>query len=168
MITLVAVTGLYYDVEGHKKAIKKSCEGIEFGAVKIIMDNKVKNIDDWNKAIFYDLGNYIQTDYALLIHDNGFVVNPESWNPKWLEYDYCGSPFPLPNELDKVSYRDYNGKVQRVGNSVGLRSKKLLDLPKRLNLEWKSFHGYFNEDGAVSVNYRHIFEANGCKYMSFE
>src|SRR3990167_5668021 len=74
----------------------------------------------------------------------------------------------LKESCKGISFRDVNGKIQRVGNSVGLRSKKLLDLPKKLNLEWKSFHGYFNEDGAISVNYRHIFEANGCKYMPFE
>jgi len=154
------------DREGHQKALDKSCEGIEFGAVKLIWEPKIKNIDDWNRAIVYDLGEHVDTDYAILIHADGYVINPELWNDKWLEYDYCGAPFPLPQ--DDFSYRDINGVVQRVGNSVGLRSKKLMDLPKKLGMEWKSFHGFFNEDGYISVNMRHVFEENGCKFMPFE
>lgn len=163
-VTLIALTNK--DFEAHKRAIDKSCEGIEFATTKIIFDSSIDSISKWNKAIFYDLGDYVQTDYALLVHNNGFVVHPECWKDEWLNYDFCGSPFPLPQ--DEVSYRDINGVVQRVGNSVGLRSKKLLDLPKKLGLEWKSFHGWDNEDGAITVNYRHIFEENGCKFMPFE
>ena len=163
-VTIICVTGR--DAEAHIKALEKSCEGINFGDVKMIYQPTIKSIDDWSQKIFYDLGDYVQTSHALLIHSNGYVVHPECWRDEWLKYDFAGSPFPLPS--DDFSYRDIYGKIQRVGNSVGLRSKKLLDLPKKLDIEWKSFHGFFNEDGAVSVNYRHIFEANGCTYMPFE
>jgi len=163
-ITLIALTNR--DFEGHKKAIDKSCEGIEFGGIKLIWDEKIDSISKWNYEVFYNLGDYIQTDYALLIHNNGYVVHPECWKDEWLQYDFAGSPFPIPQ--DNYSYRDINGVLQRVGNSVGLRSKKLMQLPKKLGIEWKKFHGWDNEDGAISVNYRHIFEKNGCKFMPFE
>lgn len=148
-----------------QNALDYSSRFIEFGAVKnIIID--AKNIDEWNKAVVFDLGQYIETDYALLIHPDGFIVNPELWNPDWMKYDFIGAPFPLPK--DNFSYRDVNGKIQRVGNSVSLRSKKLLDLPKKINMEWKPFHGFYNEDGYISVNMRHIFEENGCVFAPFE
>lgn len=162
-VTLIAVTGK--DIEGHKRALKYSCEGIKFGYVKLV-EKTFATIDDWNKYIFYNLTDHVETDFCLLIHADGFIINPKKWNFKWLDYDYCGSPWPLPT--DDFSYRDKNGVIQRVGNSVGLRSKKLLDIPKKLNIPWKSFHGYTNEDGAICVNYRHIFEENGCKFMPFE
>jgi hypothetical protein len=95
----------------------------------------------------------------LLIHDNGFVVNPDSWKDEFLNYDYIGAPWPLPN--DNFSYRDINGNLIRQGNSVSLRSKKLLDVPNKLNLEWKPFHGYTNEDGYICVNYRHKYLKKG-------
>ena len=119
---------------------------IEFGAVKNIIVN-TQTIDEWNRAIVFDLGDYIETDYALLVHPDGGIAEADMWNDKWLEYDFIGSPFPLPS--DDFSYRDINGNMQRVGNSVSLRSKKLLQLPKKINMEWKPFHGFYNEDGYV-------------------
>ena len=160
-VTIIALTGK--NVESHERALEYSCKGIEFGDAKVVYDSNIKNIDDWNHAVVFNLGQYVYTDYALLIHDNGFVVNPECWNDKWLEYDYCGSPWPLP--VDDYSYKDINGVVQRVGNSVGLRSKKLLDIPRKIEMPWASFYGNTNEDGAICVNYRHLFEKEGCKFM---
>ena len=122
----------------------------------------MSNIDEWNYSTIYNLPKYIQTDFCLLIHDDGFVVNPEQWQDEFLNYDYIGAPFPIPQ--DDFSYRDINNNLIRVGNSVSLRSKKLLDTPINLNLEWKSFHGYYNEDGFICVNYRHKYIENGCKF----
>jgi len=162
-VTLICITSV--DREGHQTALDESCREIEFGDVKLIWRPDIKNIEQWNKVIVYELGDYVETDYALLIHADGEIINPQSWRDEWLEYDYAGSPFPLPT--DDYSYRDINGKIQRVGNSVGLRSKKLMDLPKKIGMEWKSFHGYFNEDGFISVNMRHVFEEHGCRFMPF-
>ena len=162
-VTLIAFTGK--NIEGHQKALEYSQRGIEFGAVKLI-NSPSKSIDEWCKKIVYDLGSHVETDFAILVHDDGFVVNSEMWNPDWLQYDFVGAPFPLPK--DDFSYRDVNGKIQRVGNSVSLRSKKLLDLPKKLGMEWKPFHGFYNEDGYISVNMRHVFEEHGCKFAPFE
>lgn len=165
-ITLIALTGLYYKAEEHKKAIEKCCEGIEFGAVKVICDLGIKTVDDWNRRIIYDLWKYVDTDYAFLFHHDGIIINPHLWQDKWFEYDYCGAPWPLPN--DAYSYRDIYGNIQRVGNSVGLRSRKLLKMPTDLNLEWKPYFGFTHEDGFLCCHNRHILEANGCKFMPFE
>jgi len=35
-------------------------------------------------------------------------------------------------------------------------------------MEWKPFHGYWHEDGYISVNMRHVFEDNGCRFGTFE
>ena len=148
-----------------QKALDYSSKGIEFGAVKNIIV-PTNTIDEWNRAVVFDLGDYIDTDFALLIHPDGGVGEPQLWRDKWLQYDFVGSPFPLPN--DNFSYRDINGKIQRVGNSVSLRSKKLMQLPKKVGMEWKPFHGYWNEDGYISVSMRHIFEKHGCKFAPFE
>lgn len=165
-VTLVAMTGIGYKVNEHVEAIKKSCEGIEFGEVKLIQLGSITNIDSWNKAVIYELPKYITTDFCILIHHDGYICNPICWNPDWLNYDFIGAPFPLPN--DSFSYRDITGKIQRVGNSVSLRSKKLLELSLERNLEWKSFHGYTNEDGFISVNYRHVYEEAGMKFAPLD
>jgi len=147
--------------EQQQKALDYSSKDIEFGAIKNIII-KADTIDEWNRAVVFDLGDYIDTDFALLIHPDGFVVHPEEWSNAFLNYDFIGAPFPLPT--DDFSYRDINGEIQRVGNSVSIRSKRLLRLPKKLGMEWKSFHGFYNEDGYISVNMRHIFENYNCKF----
>ena len=156
-ITLIAITGLGYKTEEHIRALKKSCEWIEFGAVKLIQLAEIFDIDTWNKAMIYELPKYVETSHCLLVHDDGYVIHPELWNDEWLKLDFIGAPFPLPR--DDFSYRDEEGELQRVGNSVSLRSKKLLD--RAAQCEWKSFHGFYNEDGFISVNHRKEFEREG-------
>jgi len=174
-VTLIALTSVR--IPETIKALEFSCQGVNFGKVKLASDikpdnlpdfiiheytEKSSNIDEWNYNIIYNLSKHIDTEFALLIHDNGFVVNPDSWKDEFLKYDYIGAPWPLPS--DTFSYRDNTNNVIRVGNSVSLRSKKLLDVPIKLNLEWKPFHGFTNEDGFICVNYRHKYLEEGCKF----
>jgi hypothetical protein len=178
-VTLIAFTSVKIDKT--IKALEHSCKGIKFGAVKLVSDikpdnlpspieheycDKMSNIDEWNYAVIYKLGKYIETEFAILIHDDGFIVNPDSWRPEFLDYDYIGAPWPLPK--DDFSYRDITGEIIRVGNSVSLRSKKLIDLPVKINLEWKPFHGYYNEDGFICVNNRHVYKEHGMKFADID
>lgn len=180
-VTLVAMATR--NVEETLSGMEYSCRGVKFGAVKLLSHfsppgmsripglefsriGKVKDIDEWSRQIIYDLGAHIKTEFALLVHADGFVVNPSSWRKEFLDYDYIGAPWPLPT--DDFSYRDVNGNIVRVGNSVSLRSKRLLDLPVKLNLPWEPFHGYYNEDGFICVKNKHIYEANGMKFAPLE
>ena len=178
-VTLIALTSVR--IPQTIKALEYSCRGIKFGKVKLASDiipddlpsfiqheftPKSGNIDEWNYNIIYNLPKHVDTEFALLIHDNGFVVNPESWKDEFLNYDYIGAPWPLPK--DNFSYRDIDNNLIRVGNSVSIRSKKLLDVPIKYNLEWKPFHSFTNEDGFICVNYRHKYIEDGCKFADLE
>ena len=178
-ITLIALTSV--KIPQTIKALEYSCREIKFGDVKLASDikpdnlpsyikheytPKSSNIDEWNYNIIYNLPKHVETEFCILIQDNGFVVNANSWRDEFLNYDYIGAPWPIPN--DNFSYRDINGELIRQGNSVSLRSKKLLDVPNKLNLEWKPFHGYTNEDGFICVNYRHKYVEQGCKFADID
>jgi hypothetical protein len=178
-ITLIALTSVR--IPQTIQALEYSCRNIKFGDVKIASDikpenlptyikheftEKSSNIDEWNYNIIYNLPKHVDTDYAILIHDNGFIVNPQSWRDDFLDYDYIGAPFPLPT--DDISYRDIHGNIIRQGNSVSLRSKKLLDVANNINLEWKSFYGYTNEDGFICAHYRHKYIEQGCKFADID
>lgn len=178
-ITLVLMSSV--KISQSIQALEYSSKDIEFGAVKLISDIKpttlpngithehierISDIDSWNYSIIYKLGNYINTEFAILIHDDGYIVNADSWRDEFLNYDYIGAPWPLPQ--DNFSFRDKNNKLIRVGNSVSLRSKKLIDLPNKLNLPWRDFHGYYNEDGFICTGYRHIYEEHGMKYADID
>lgn len=178
-VTLASATSV--NVDRTIKALKKSCEEIKFSEVMLLTDKKVYNENmsiinipemdyiQYSHFITYELYKYIKTDYVLIIQEDGFVINPGQWDNKFLQYDYIGAPFPIPNPQDTISYRDPFNNLIRVGNGgFSLRSKKLLSLPTELNLEWKPYFGYWNEDGFFSVHNRHIFENNGCKFAPLE
>lgn len=162
-VTLVAVTDI--DRKGCWEALERSSEGIEWGCVTLLTP-ELGSIDAWNKFIVYELHKYVTTEFAMLVHADGYVINPQAWNQKFLEYDYVGAPWPLPR--DSYSYRTPAGEVIRIGNSVSLRSKKLLELPTKLGLEWKSYYGNTNEDGFICVHNREILEEHGVRFAPIE
>jgi len=174
-VTLVSVTSV--NVDRTINALKYSMNGIAFNEVLLLTDKnvshdeikicKIEELDyiNYSRFIVYELHKHINTDFALIIQDDGFVTNPEKWDDLFLDYDYIGAPFPIPEESDNISYRDPFGNLIRVGNGgFSLRSKKLLSLPTELNLEWKPYFGYYNEDGFFAVHNRHLLEENGCKF----
>lgn len=167
-VTLIAISGIGHKSNENAQALIKSQEGIEYGAVKYIQLGEIKDIDSWNKAVIYELPKYIETDFCLLVHGDGYVIRPDLWNPDWLNYDYIGAPWPLPYPTDTVSYKDKNGVLRRVGNSVSLRSKRLLNLPNELKMPWKPYFGFTNEDGFICVNNVHLYEERGMKIAPLE
>ena len=142
----------------------KSCEQIDFGAVKIIVDLKCNSIDEWNRKIIYDLPKYVDTSHALLIHQDGYVIHPELWKDEWLGLDYIGSPWPLPQ--DGYSYRDEWGTIVRVGNGVSLRSKKLMDLVATRPMVYH--YNNNNEDGQICCWNRQWLISQGCKFATLD
>lgn len=163
-VTLIALTSL--DFEGHKLAVDKSCEGIEWGDVKIVWDEKITSIDEWNYKIVFELWKYVSTPFAMLIHADGYVKDASKWQPEFLNYDYIGAPWPLPT--DDYSYRDTRGNIVRVGNSVSIRSYEMLYMPYYLSLDWKPYYGNTNEDGFLTCHNRHLLEEQGTKFAPIE
>ena len=174
-ITLVAMTSV--NIPETIKAIEYSCKDIEFGSVKLISHevpsnlpaniefnhiDRISNIDEWNYAIVYKLHEYIKTDFAILIHDDGFIVNPSSWRNEFLKYDYIGAPWGHNHLLDR------DGNPVKVGNSVSLRSKKLMEIPSKFNMPWMKYDNNYNEDTQICVWNRNLFLDNGIKYADFD
>jgi hypothetical protein len=139
---------------------------VRFGSAKIIWDDTIRSIDDWNYKVIFELHQYVQTPYALLFHADGYVINPEAWREDFLGYDYIGAPWPLP--MDTYSYRTPKGELVRVGNSVSLRSLELLRLPQRLGLEWRSYYGNTNEDGFLCVHNRDTLKDHGIRFAPLD
>lgn len=162
-VTLIGLTD--YRVDEHLKAIEESSKGIEWGGVKLVYDEGIKHdVNNWNYKVIYELPKYVSTPFAFLFHADGYVIHPELWRPEWLAYDYIGAPWPLPT--DDYSYRDESGDLVRVGNSVSLRSKKLMDLIA--TRPWRSYYGNTHEDGFISCHHRKWLESEGCKFAPLE
>ena len=184
-VTLLAMTSV--KIKETIKAMQYSMKGIDFAEVVLITHrkplflpkeitykhiDKLDHIDRFNYETVYHMGDYVNTEYALLVHYDGFVVHPEMWQDEFLKYDYIGSPWPLPKEGDTTTFRDIHGNICRVGNSVSLRSKRLMDFPRKANVPWvgeeKDGFVYYNEDGFICCKIRHLLEAEGMQIAPLE
>jgi hypothetical protein len=96
------------------------------------------------------------------------------WSDDFLNWDYIGAPWNIRDD----AYIDPFGHHQRVGNGgFNLRSKKVLDLPRIVDIPWNvnesDFYrhmsaGNYAEDGNICVHNRHIFEGHGVKFAPLE
>lgn len=179
-VTLVAVSSVHmYETV---RALLYSMKDIEFGEVLLLSHQKpfylpetihfkkidrLCNVDDYSHFCVYRLGDYINTEYALIVHHDGFVVNPQSWREDFFDYDYIGSPWPLPK--DEKRYRDEQGNIVRVGNGVSLRSKRLMLFPGQAGLKWeKTDSGDYNEDCFICCKNKLLLESEGFRFAPLE
>tara|TARA_B100001250_G_scaffold294724_1_gene256314 strand:- start:267 stop:986 length:720 start_codon:yes stop_codon:yes gene_type:complete len=144
----------------------------------ILVEEQVRpltNIDEYNEYILYHLYKHIDTDYCLTIQDHAFIINPDAWMDEFLEYDYIGAPWPWSANAFITPF----GEHIRVGNGAfSLRSKKLLEVPTKVDIPFKvseqeDFYKMFgsdntNEDGNICVHNRHIFQEHGCKFAPLD
>lgn len=158
-ITIIAIGSPDY-AELNNAAISHSCHGIEFGAVRNIVDRDCTSLDAYSHAMLYKLTDFVQTPFALTVQRDGMVTNPELWRDDFLEYDYIGAPWPPNTHFTK------EGVEVRVGNGgFSLRSKKLLDAFNTLPLSFTdNGTGFFNEDGNICVYRRKALEDYGIKF----
>lgn len=181
-VTLIAVSGI--NPENAAKALELSMDGIDYYDVVLIshskpkkLNNKItfrqclstelqskdpKNKDDYSRFMIYNLCNYVDSDFALIVHDNAFVLRPYRWSDNFLKYDYVGAPW-----LKNIHFTKEGVNV-RVGNGgFSLRSRKLLNIFNELKLPFiDNGTGYFNDDGLICVYYRKLLESHGIKFPS--
>lgn len=177
-LTLIAVSSIKIDET--ILALQKSYKDILFGSIKLITHErpeilpkeisfeecpKLDDINKYNHYVFIELGKHVKTSHCLLIQHDSWVLSPKLWDDDWLQYDYCGSPW----EWKTNSYQTDYGEHVRVGNGgFSLRSKKLLDIPKKHNMYLKSEKGWKNEDGQICVYWRKELLDYGIKYAPVE
>jgi len=173
-ITLVSVSSVKIDETIF--AMTSSMSGIEFGDAVLISHEKpvnwpnsirfeqcenITNIEEYSRFILYDLNTYINTEFAMLVQYDGYVLRPHKWVDKFLDYDYIGAPWPKDIH--------FNGDLNiRVGNGgFTLRSKKLMNCLNDLNLPFTdNGTGFYNEDGVLCNYYRRELEDYGIKYAT--
>ena len=102
-ITLVAMTSV--NIKETIQAMEYSMRGIEFGDAVLITHKKpiglpkniryshtseLTDIDAFNYKMVYELGDHIHTDYAMIVHADGFIVHPEMWRDAIASVDNGG------------------------------------------------------------------------------
>jgi len=195
-VTLVSIDTTS-NLDGTLRALYTSMNSIKYGSVKLITTEEqieryqsqledegivlevpvteIKDYNDYNYYVIYNLGKHVNTSHCLLVQPDGFVLFPEKWDNSWLEYDYIGAPWAYVED----AYIDPFGNHHQVGNGgFSLRSKKFLDVPTKVEVPWETNNSDFywmpegvvnyHEDGNVCVHNRHIFIEQGCKYAPVE
>jgi hypothetical protein len=192
-VTLLAIDNTHR-IDNTIKAIYTSISEINFGKIKLITtkenidkyysDNpeiefeemiyNISDINTYSKYMIYELHNHVDTEFSMNIQDHGFIINPSIWTDEFLEYDYIGAPWCWSEN----SYVTPFGENIRVGNGgVSLRSKKLLEVPLKVDIPFDcttgDFYKHFNannfaEDGNICVHNRHLFIEHGCKFAPVE
>ena len=125
------------------RALRYSSREIKFKSQKILSNTRPTNLlendeiefiqipmfttrEEYSDFVMNNLGEYIDADFVLMIHDDGFVINPHLWSDEFLKYDLIGSPWPGPIEQ----------KDERVGNGgFCIRSKRLINFSKNIKAE---------------------------------
>lgn len=175
-ITLCAVAST--QIEETIEALRKSMCGISYARVIFLTHEdlslekynieviKINKLDykKYSNFILYELKNYINSEFVLIVQHDGYVLRPSKWNDCFLKYDYIGAPWK------KNLHFLADGTNVRVGNGgFSLRSKKILNAPSDLNLPFTdNGTGLFHEDGVLCVYHRKILEENGIKYAPVE
>lgn len=124
-VTLCVITSR--DVALSEVALLRSAQALPFGRVVFFSPHspshedlehvrieKFESVMDYSRFVLFELHKHIGTDFVLIIHFDGFVVDPQRWDSRFLQYDYIGARWP--------GYLDH-----QVGNGgFTLRSLRLL------------------------------------------
>ena len=97
----------------------------------------------------------IKTKHMLVVQHDGFILNPDKWDPEYLNYDYIGAPWTTA-----ATERPHS----RVGNGgFSLRSRKLLEICLERNLGSSD-----NEDWRICIWHRPLLETLDIKFAPLE
>lgn len=153
------------------------CEkGFEFADVKLLSsipsdDKRVVQIDpitsteEYSEFAIRNFVEYVETDHALIIQHDGFILNPDAWNDIFLEYDYIGAPWLVKD----WSVRDFGFPKELLGTHIVgnggfcLRSKRFLELSAEFSAD-AVITEHHPEDVVLAIHHRSAFEAAGMKF----
>ena len=95
--------------------------------VKFIKIRSIVSLDDYSSFMINELPDFINTEFCLSVHHDGWIINEENWRSEFLDYDYIGAPWPVNSHFLP------QGEKYRVGNGgVSIRSKKLMEAARKI------------------------------------
>ena len=126
------------DVDRALAAIKKCTDVCDFGNVVFLSSlgstaafahliRHFPTLNDYSVFMAKYAHEYVSTSHCLVVQHDGWIINPDTWNPKWLSYDYIG---PLYIHSHAIS-------SESVGSGgFSLRSKRLMQHVAASLPEW--------------------------------
>lgn len=161
-VTLIGIDNI--DQDRLLKARDYCTRDINFGAEVLLTDVPIRSLADYSRFCIHDLYFHFDTSHCLIFHWDGFIIRPDLWDPKWLEYDYIGCPWYWL----KVGNLNRAGKKihQLVGNGgFSLRSKKLQTI---LASDFQNPDGRAEDAFICCDNYERLVNDYGIKFAPVE
>lgn len=160
-VTLVAASSV--NVAATIAALERSLEQVQFGAAKLMTDQKPDSLPDgcewvpisplrstlaYSSFVLEHLVDHVSTSHCLLVQWDGHVVDKDRWRPEFLDYDYIGAVWPQFDDGHNVG----NG-------GFSLRSRALLEACRA-----DGFRPSHPEDIAIGRANRNWLEAQGLRF----
>lgn len=151
---------------------------------------------EYNLFVLYALEQLIETDFCLVVQQDGFVLDGKNWRNDYFNYDYIGAPIPQFAKVRNNKIVELESNSQYLSpcqdneqlfipqnGGFSLRSKRLLSAPRRLGLDMPihapnyfrnlpiklTWHRYtHNEDLLISTAFRTSLEADGLNFAPLE
>jgi hypothetical protein len=178
-VTLIGIDCV--DVERIQKALDISSEHIDFAEVKLLTSlttndkrkveiESIDTIEKYSEFCLRDLVKHVSTDFVLIVQYDGFVLNPESWDEMFLDYDYIGAPWFAKEDywFERFKFPEVLRNTYVVGNGgFSIRSRKLLETTSRF-ADKGIFKTFQPEDLAMCVYNRKEMEEAGIKFAPRE
>lgn len=116
----------------------------EHEGIRVVPIAPLNSSRDYSKFVLTHLVDHFESSHCLIVQWDGFVLDAKTWEDRFLEFDYIGSPWPQ-FEDDHV-----------VGNGgFSIRSRKLFEACRD-----PSFLQGHPEDIAICRTNRHFLENN--------
>lgn len=130
----------------------------DFGSIKFITNNKtgceheiidntpINSLSDYSRFILFKMNSYVDTEFVLTTHCDGFITNSFAWTNEFFEFDYIGAVWET-------------WQIPTVGNGgFSLRSKRLLNAIDQIlpNINHSLLHPH--EDYVICIQLRSILE----------
>lgn len=162
-VTLICADGIHIDYS--IPALERCKELCNFGSVKLLTNcdtdylhrvqiEPLPSLNCYSVFMLKNLIKYVETEHVLVVQHDGWILNPESWDPDWLLLDYVGPLFIHNHVIGSCS----------VGSGgFSLRSRRLISFVSQNLPEWDGTPAGADlftarlgsyEDGVISISMR--------------
>jgi hypothetical protein len=124
----------------------------------------------YNRFVYEYLHQFIETDYALIVQDDGWVLDAGRFREEYLNYDYIGAPCHAAIHEGKF-YKNFTwvgleSPIVIQNGGFSLRSQKLLRAPHMHGIQFYngSNPDFQNEDVQLTGLFRSKLESLGIKF----
>jgi hypothetical protein len=122
--------------------------------------------------MMHALQAFIDTEYALIVQDDGWVLHGHNFTEDWYQYDYVGAPSHCGKVGDKFylkfTWMQFADRLVVQNGGFSLRSKRFMQAPNHygiVHMQAQEIHSW-NEDAQLSCLMRPTFESLGFRYAS--